>query len=75
MTISALISLLHPANAFGHPSEVRRQSGTDMNDRTDDNFSLDQLLHPANAFGHPSEVTRQSGLCNSVDVGQQRFYG
>ena len=33
-----------------------------MNDRTDDNFSLDQLLHPANAFGHPSEVVNDADL-------------
>ena len=33
-----------------------------MNDRTDDNFSLDELLHPANAFGHPSEVVNDPDL-------------
>ena len=33
-----------------------------MDDRTDDNFSLDQLLHPANAFGHLSEVLNDADL-------------
>jgi hypothetical protein len=33
-----------------------------MDDRTDDNFSLDELLHPANAFGHPSEVVNDADL-------------
>jgi hypothetical protein len=28
----------------------------DMNDRTRDNYDLNQLLHPAQAFGHPSDV-------------------
>jgi hypothetical protein len=27
-----------------------------MNDRTRDNYDLNQLLHPAQAFGHPSHV-------------------
>jgi hypothetical protein len=27
-----------------------------MNDRTRDNYDLNQLLHPAQAFGHPSDV-------------------
>lgn len=33
-----------------------------MNDRTDDNLSLDELLHPANAFGHPAEVVDDPDL-------------
>jgi hypothetical protein len=33
-----------------------------MNDKTDDNFSLDELLHPANVFGHPSEVVNDADL-------------
>jgi hypothetical protein len=33
-----------------------------MNDRTHDEFDLDQLLHPAQAFGHPSEVTNDPDL-------------
>ena len=33
-----------------------------MNDRTRDDFDLDQLLHPAQAFGHPSEVVNDPDL-------------
>ena len=33
-----------------------------MNDRTRDDFDLDQLLHPAQAFGHPSEVVNDTDL-------------
>ena len=33
-----------------------------MNDRMDDNFSLDELLHPADAFGHPSDVVNDPDL-------------
>jgi hypothetical protein len=33
-----------------------------MDDRTDDNFSLDELLHPANSFEHPYEVVNDPDL-------------
>lgn len=33
-----------------------------MDDRTGDDFDLDQLLHPALAFGHPSEVVNDPDL-------------
>ena len=33
-----------------------------MNDRTYDNFDLDDLLHPARAFGHPFEVVNDPDL-------------
>jgi hypothetical protein len=33
-----------------------------MNDRTSDDYDLNQLLHPAQAFGHPSEVVNDPDL-------------
>jgi hypothetical protein len=33
-----------------------------MNDRTCDDYDLNQLLHPAQAFGHPSEVVTDTDL-------------
>jgi hypothetical protein len=33
-----------------------------MNDRSRENFDLDELLHPAHAFGHPSEVVNDPDL-------------
>jgi hypothetical protein len=33
-----------------------------MNDRTRDNYDLNQLLHPAEAFGHPSDVVGDPDL-------------
>jgi hypothetical protein len=33
-----------------------------MNDRTRDDYDLNQLLHPALAFGHPSEVVNDPDL-------------
>jgi hypothetical protein len=33
-----------------------------MNDRTRDNYDLNQLLHPAQAFGHPSDVAGDPDL-------------
>jgi hypothetical protein len=33
-----------------------------MQDRTCDDFELNQLLHPAQAFGHPSEVVNDPDL-------------
>ena len=33
-----------------------------MNDRTRDDYDLDDLLHPAQAFGHPSEVVNDPDL-------------
>src|ERR1700741_4803982 len=33
-----------------------------MNDRTCDDYDLNQLLHPANAFGHPREVVDDPDL-------------
>ena len=33
-----------------------------MNDRTRDDFDLNDLLHPALAFGHPSEVLNDPDL-------------
>jgi hypothetical protein len=33
-----------------------------MNDRTRDDYDLNQLLHPAQAFGHPSEVVNDPDL-------------
>jgi hypothetical protein len=33
-----------------------------MNDRSRENFDLDELLHPAQAFGHPSEVVNDPDL-------------
>jgi hypothetical protein len=33
-----------------------------MNDRTRDDYDLNQLLHPAQAFGHPSEVVDDPDL-------------
>jgi hypothetical protein len=33
-----------------------------MNDRTSDDYDLNQLLHPAQAFGHPSEVVDDADL-------------
>jgi hypothetical protein len=33
-----------------------------MNDRSCENFDLDELLHPAQAFGHPSEVVNDPDL-------------
>jgi hypothetical protein len=34
----------------------------DMNDRTCDDYDLNQLLHPAQAFAHPSEVVNDPDL-------------
>ena len=33
-----------------------------MNNRTGDDYDLNQLLHPAQAFGHPSEVANDPDL-------------
>ncbi len=33
-----------------------------MNDRSRENFDLDELLHPAQAFNHPSEVVNDPDL-------------
>ncbi len=33
-----------------------------MNDRTRDNYDLNQLLHPAQAFEHPSQVVNNPDL-------------
>ena len=33
-----------------------------MNDRTGDDYDLNQLLHPAQAFGHPSEIVNDPDL-------------
>jgi hypothetical protein len=33
-----------------------------MNDRTSDDYDLNQLLHPAQAFGRPSEVVNDPDL-------------
>lgn len=33
-----------------------------MNDRSRENFDLDELLHPARAFGHPLEVVNDPDL-------------
>jgi hypothetical protein len=33
-----------------------------MNDRTCDDYDLNQLLHPAQAFAHPSEVVNDPDL-------------
>lgn len=33
-----------------------------MNDRTCDDYDLNQLLHPAQAFGHPSEIVNDPDL-------------
>jgi hypothetical protein len=33
-----------------------------MNDRTRDDYDLNQLLHPAQAFGHPSKVVNDQDL-------------
>jgi hypothetical protein len=33
-----------------------------MNDRTRDDYDLNQLLHPAQAFGHPSKVVNDPDL-------------
>jgi hypothetical protein len=33
-----------------------------MNDRTSDDYDLNQLLHPAQAFGHPTQVVNDPDL-------------
>lgn len=33
-----------------------------MNDRTRDDYDLNQLMHPAQAFGHPCEVVHDPDL-------------